>query len=61
MREKSKYRGLETGFFGTIYEAFQYLAVTHVHSVKCANGNHSLMWKVFKMRNVMDCFQLIKK
>lgn len=39
MGEKSEYGRLESGAFGIVYEAFQYLLMTNVHTVESADGN----------------------
>lgn len=59
MREKGEDRGFESGVFGIVCDAFQYLTVAQMHTIKCADGHHSLMRNLLKMRNVLDCFQLI--
>lgn len=61
MGEKGEHGWFKVGVFGTIYEAFQYLTVPNMHAIKRANGNYCLKGKVFKMRDVMDCFQRLKK
>ena len=61
MGEKSEYRGFQVCGFGIIYEAFQYLSVTEMYSIESADGDNRLIWNVFEERNVLDCFQAIKK
>jgi len=57
MREKSKHCGLEPRVFGIVCEAFQYLTVSKVHTIKSADGHHCMVRNMLKIRNVMDCFQ----
>lgn len=59
MREKGEYCGFEASVFGIVCDAFQYLAMAQVHAIKSTDGHHSLVWNFLKMRNVLDCFQLI--
>lgn len=61
MGKESEHCGLQTCFFGIICEAFQYFSVTQVHTIKGADGRHCLELDIIEVRNVLDCFQLIKK
>ena len=61
MWEKSKHCGLQSGIFGIVCEAFQYLAVPQVYTIKSANGHHGAVRDIFEIRNVMDCFQRNKE
>ena len=61
MRKKSKHRRFQVGGFGIIHEAFQYLSVAKMYPVEGSDGDNRLIWNVFEERNVLDCFQAIKK
>lgn len=54
MREESEYSRPQIRLFGTVYEAFKYLAVPYMYTIKCTNGYGSeLLFIVFG--NVLNC------
>jgi len=61
MRKKSEHCRLKPCVFGTICEAFQYLAVSKMYAIKGADCHHRMVRNVLEIRNVMDCFQRNKE